>query len=102
MQFTYRQLKQDYFIRDLKRFSVYTVLVDEYSEISDLLARVAANYRRSSIFLSGAAEEYGTWSKTDAETFIHKLSYRLASKRNRLITGFGVGVGGAVIRKLEI
>jgi hypothetical protein len=29
--------------------------------------------------------------------FIHKLSYQLASKRNRLITGFGVGVGGAVI-----
>ena len=28
--FKYRQLKQDYFIRDLKRFSIYTVLVDEY------------------------------------------------------------------------
>ncbi len=96
-EFKYRQLKQDYFVRDLKRFSVYTVLVDEYSEITELLARVAANYRRSSIFLSGAAEEYGTWSRTDAEAFIHKLSYRIASKKNRVITGFGVGVGSAVI-----
>jgi hypothetical protein len=96
-EFKYRQLKQDYFIRDLKRFSVYTVLVDEYSEITELLARVAANYRRSSIFISGAAEQYGTWSRTDAEEFIHKLSYRIASKKNRVITGFGVGVGGAVI-----
>lgn len=96
-EFKYRQLKQDYFIRDLKRFSVYTVLVDEYSEITELLARIAANYRRSSVFISGAAEEYGTWSRTDAETFIHTLSHQLASKKNRLITGFGVGVGGAVI-----
>jgi hypothetical protein len=96
-EFRYRQLKQDYFIGDLKRFSVYTVLVDEYSEITELLARVAANYRRSSIFISGAAEEYGHWSRTDAETFIHKLSHQIAAKKNRVITGFGVGVGGAVI-----
>ena len=96
-EFKYRQLKQHYFISDLKRFSIYTVLVDEYSEITELLARVAANYRRSSIFISGAAEEYGRWSRTDAEAFIHKLSHQIAAKKNRVITGFGVGVGGAVI-----
>ena len=33
-EFKYRQLKQDYFIRDLKRFSVYTVLVDDYPQIT--------------------------------------------------------------------
>ena len=95
--FKYRQLKQDYFIGDLKRFSVYTVLVDEYPQITDLLQRVAANYKRSSIFISGAAEEYGGWSRGDAEGFLHKLSHQIAAKKNRIITGFGVGVGGAVI-----
>ena len=34
-EFKYRQLRQDYFIRDLKRFSIYTVLVDEYSQITN-------------------------------------------------------------------
>jgi len=96
-EFKYRQLKQDYFIRDLKRFSIYTVLVDEYAQITDLLASVAANYKRSSIFISGAAEDYGTWSRADAEGFVHKLSHQIASKKNRIITGFGVGVGSAVI-----
>jgi hypothetical protein len=96
-EFKYRLLKQDYFIRDLKRFGIYTVLVDEYSQITALLERVAASYRRSSIFVSGAAEDYGSWTRADAEAFLHKLSYQLASKKNRLITGFGVGVGGAVI-----
>jgi hypothetical protein len=96
-EFNYRQLKQDYFIRDLKRFSIYTVLVDEYAQITELLARVAANYKRSSIFISGAAEEYGTWSRAEAEGFLHRLSHQIASKKNQIITGFGLGVGSAVI-----
>jgi hypothetical protein len=96
-EFKYRELKQDYFIRDLKRFSIYTVLVDEYAQITDLLASVAATYKRSSIFISGAADEYGAWSRTDAEGFVHQLSHQIASRKNRIITGFGVGVGSAVI-----
>jgi hypothetical protein len=95
--FKYRQLKQDYFIGDLKRFSIYTVLVDEYSQITELLQRVAAVYKRSSIFISGAAENYGSWGRADAEGFLHKLSHQIGAKKNRIITGFGVGVGGAVI-----
>lgn len=50
-------------------------------------------------FISGAAQEHGTWSRTNAEAFMHKLSRHLASKKYRLITGFGVGVGGAVINR---
>jgi hypothetical protein len=96
-EFKYRQLKQDYFVRDLKRFSVYAVLVDEYSQITTLLEGVAARYKHSSIFISGAAEEYGKWNRSDAEEFLHKLSYQIASKKNRIITGFGPGVGGAII-----
>lgn len=96
-EFKYRALMQDYFIRDLKRFSVYTVLVDEYSEITDLLGKLAANYKRSSVFISGAAEEYGTWSRSDAEGFVHNLSQQVAARKNRIITGFGVNVGSAVI-----
>jgi hypothetical protein len=96
-EFKYRQLKQDYFIRDLMRFAVYTVLVDDYSEITTLLERVATSYKQSSIFISGAAHDYGGWKAAAAEEFLHKLSYQIASRRNRIITGFGVGVGGAVI-----
>ena len=95
--FSYRQLKQDYFIRDLKRFSVYSVLVDEYSQITDVLARLTDSFKRSSILISGAAHEYGAWTQPNAEAFVHKLSHQTASKKNRIITGFGLGVGGAVI-----
>jgi hypothetical protein len=96
-EFKYRQLKQDYFIRDLKRFSIYTVLVDEYAQITSLLEKVAAIYKRSSIFISGAAEDYGTWARANAESFLHALSHQVVAKKNRIITGFGVGVGGIII-----
>lgn len=96
-EFKYRQLKQDYFIRDLKRFSVYTVLVDDYPQITVLLDRLAVNYKRASVLISGAAEDYGAWKPTDAQAFLHELSRQIGSKRNRIITGFGVGVGSAVL-----
>jgi len=95
--FKYRKLKLHYFIRDLKRFGVQTVLVAEFQDITKLLKKIASSYKRSSIFISGAAEEFGTLSPTDAQTFLHDLSKQIASQRNRIITGFGLGVGGAVI-----
>lgn len=95
--FKHRELMQHYFIRDLKRFGIQTVLVDEYDGITELLAMIAARYKKSSIFISGAAEEYGSWSRSNAENFLHKLSHQIATKKNRIITGFGIGVGSAVI-----
>jgi len=93
--FKRRELKQHYFIRDLKRFGVQTVLVNDYSDITRLLQAITAQYKRSSILISGAAETYGAWPQPEA--FVHTLSYEFAAKKNRLITGFGIGVGGAVI-----
>jgi hypothetical protein len=96
-RFKYRQLKQEYFIRDLKRFGIQTVLVDDYSDVTRLLEKIAAQYKRSSIFISGAAETYGNWSREEAEGFLHELSRQIAAQKNRVITGFGLGVGSAVI-----
>jgi hypothetical protein len=95
--FQRRELKQHYFIRDLKRFGIQTVLVDEYSDITRLLSEIARSFKRSSIFISGAAADYGTMSPSNAGQFIHSLAHALAAKKNRIITGFGWGVGSAVI-----
>jgi hypothetical protein len=96
-EFKYRQLKQEYFIRDLKRFSIQTALIDDYEQLPSLLGKLAATYKRSSIFISGAAHDYGSWSQAQAEAFLHKLSHHTAAKKNRIITGFGLGVGSAII-----
>ena len=95
--FRHRQLKQDYFIGDLKRFGIFTVLVDEYSEIASLLEKLKARSKPPSVFISGAAVEYAPWTRQAAEEFVNSLGYQLASQKNRIVTGFGAGVGPAVI-----
>lgn len=95
--YTYRQLKQDYFIRDLKRFSVFSILVDSFADITRLLKQLESNFKRTSIFISGSAEIFDPFSPLDAQFFVHELSRRLAESKNRIITGFGYGVGSAVI-----
>lgn len=95
--FKHRRLKQDYFIKDLKRFGVQTVLVNDYAQITELLQKVSARYKRASVLISGAAEEFGTWKRADAERFAHELSFAVASRKNRIITGFGLGIGSPVI-----
>ncbi|MDR4485643.1 MAG: SIR2 family protein [Nitrospirales bacterium] len=97
VDFKHRQLKQHYFIQDLKRFGILTVLVNDYPDITVLLHKLAACYKLSSIFISGAAESYGTWTPKAAEQFLHDLGKEIVSGKNRLITGFGVGVGSAVL-----
>jgi hypothetical protein len=97
VDFTYRQLQQHYFIKDLKRFAIQTVLVDTYEEITALLQRITDTYRRHSVFVSGAAEAYAPWSRDEAEIFLRELSFKLSSSKCRIVTGFGVGVGGSVI-----
>lgn len=95
IDFRHRELKQEYFIADLKRFGVQTVLVKDYGDITRLLERIASNYKRASIFISGAAHDYGGFS--EAPAFLHRLTFQLSSQGNRIISGFGLGVGDSVI-----
>jgi hypothetical protein len=100
--FRHRELKQQYFIRDLKRFNIQTVLVNEYGDITELLRKISKLYKYSSIFISGAAEVYGNLSPIVARSFLFELSKQVALNKNqkyknRIITGFGLGVGDAVI-----
>jgi len=95
--FEYRKRKQDYFVKDLERFNVKTILVDEFSEITELLGRLEKNYKAKTIFISGAAHEYGKMGERDALGFVYKLSQALVSKNMRVVSGFGLGVGSTVI-----
>jgi hypothetical protein len=95
--FVYRKLKQDYFVSDLSRFGIQTVLVSDYNEITVLLKQIEERYKQGSVFISAAAHEFGPWSEREGNEFFHKLSHWLVSSGRRVITGFGVGIGSAVI-----
>jgi hypothetical protein len=96
-EFEYRQLKQDYFIRDLKRKNIQTVEVHTYEDIPSLLEKVATRFKRSSIFVSGAAAEFGSWGPKEVDSFLYDLGASLSAEKNRIITGSGIGIGGPII-----
>lgn len=93
----YRARKQELFIQDLLRFGIKTLLVEDYSVITEILGDLEWAYKRNTIFISGAAHEYGRFEKSDAESFIYFLSKDIAAQGFRIVSGFGLGVGSSVI-----
>ena len=96
-EFEHAQVKQRLAIADLKRFNIKTLLIDDFPDITDILARIERAYRARTILISGSAAEYGEWSAAACETFLRDLSSALVQQGYRLVTGMGLGVGDAVI-----
>lgn len=95
--FKYNLRKQELMVNDLKRYKIKALVVDEYSDITEILEEIENRFRKKTVFISGSAEEYGSWSRNDAQGFIHSLSKNLVSSGFRIVNGFGWGVGSAVI-----
>jgi Sir2- and TIR-associating SLOG family/SIR2-like domain len=94
----YKQTQQALFINDLLRFNVETLLLDSYSQVTDILQNLERIYRTRSVFISGAAHEWGAdWPIERVRALVRGLSKALVKKGYRLVSGFGYGVGSAVI-----
>ncbi|WP_400194250.1 SIR2 family protein [Hymenobacter sp. B81] len=95
--FDYNTRRQQLMLNDLNRFNIQAVMIDDYADITSILAEVERQYKRRTILLSGSAEEYGSYSREEATGFIHKLSGELIKANYTIVNGFGWGVGSAVI-----
>ena len=95
--FKYNLRKQQLMIGDLKRYKINAVLVDEYSDITEILREIEKRFKKKTIFISGSAEEYGSWGRDRAQGFIHQLSKAIIVAGYNIVNGFGWGVGSAVI-----
>lgn len=93
----YERIRQEHQINDLKRFSINTILVDEYSDITAILKRIEQRYRMNTVFVSGSAEVYGAFGEQQTGNLLHDLSKRLIQNKHRVVSGFGVGIGSFVI-----
>lgn len=96
-KFNEDKIKQELKIRDLIRYGINTILIDEYDDITKILERIYLKYKLSNIFISGSADEYGEFERNDAEEFMHNLSKKLIQKKYNIISGFGLGVGSFII-----
>lgn len=96
-EYDYEKRKLSYFIDDLKRFGIKTILIQEYSEITEILQSIKRIYDSRTVYISGAATEYKPEGKDEYEKFISQLSGRLIREGFKIVSGYGLGVGSAVI-----
>lgn len=95
--FEYRQRKEALFAGELLRVGIKTTYVDEFDDITSILKAIEDKHKRRTIFISGAAHDYSPWSQTDSERFVYELSREISKQKFRVISGFGLGIGSAVI-----
>ena len=93
----YKRRKQDFRIEDLRRYGIQPIMVENYSDITEILLEIERRFLKKTTFISGSAEQYGDWGKEQSLKFIHTLSFELILKERRIVNGFGWGVGSAVI-----
>jgi len=95
--YEYLKRKQELFLNDLKRYNIQALIIDDYSEITDILRMIEKSINEDNIFISGSAHSYVPWEEKEAQKFINDLSKRLIEQKKTIISGFGLGVGSYVI-----
>ena len=48
---------------DLKRFSIKVLLIDEFDEVTDILAELVRLYEPRTVFISASAMNYAPWGR---------------------------------------
>ncbi|TGL62028.1 SIR2 family protein [Leptospira sarikeiensis] len=96
-EYEYDKIKFELFVSDLSRFNIKAIRISDYPEITNTLNKIENLYKRKTIFISGAANDYGARKPNDAFLFIHNLSKTLIQEGYKIVSGFGLGVGSSVI-----
>lgn len=95
--FRYAEIKQELRIKDLKRYSITVLLVDNYEDITEILQHIANIVRRRNVFISGSAFDFGDWGETKSFRFSTNLSKAVIKNKNSIVSGFGLGIGSCII-----
>ena len=94
-----KNCKQELRIKDLsQRYDVQAVLLDNWDEITELLEAVESNVKLKRVFISGSAQKFDApWTQEKIEELAKVTAKKLVEKDYRITTGFGLGIGSAVI-----
>ena len=99
-RFIYDSVKQDLRIKDLQRYGIQTILIDDFREITSILLKIKRCCLLKNIFVSGSsAAGYlpSGWDETKFSNFLFKLGRSLVEKGYKIVSGFGLGVGSLIV-----
>ena len=95
--FSYRLKKDELNQKNLLKYGIEIIQVDEFNEITEILRDLNKAYYQNTIYMSGAVADFGKWDQKEAEGFVFNLSGALIHEGYRIVTGYGVGIGNSVI-----
>lgn len=93
----YEKAKQELRSKDLARYGIQTVFVNDYSEITEILRDIETAVKSNNVFISGSADDYADWGRDKAEELARKISESLVKDNFKITSGFGLGIGSSVI-----
>lgn len=97
-EYGYDFARQEMQIENLRYYGIQTVFVNSYDEITEILRKIEKSFKKKRVFISGSSEEYSApWNRNNAEDLAGKLAGALVHEDCRIYSGFGLGIGSAVI-----
>ncbi len=85
--YIYAQVSQSHYIKDLARYNVTVLEIEEFAEITEALRAIEHFYRRKSIFVSGSAEDFSPWGEVAVNDFFRSLGTMLVDNNFRVVSG---------------
>lgn len=85
-------------IEDLRRYGITALMIDDYSEITTILAELNRRASAKNIFVSGSAHTFtGAGGMDRLQKLSAALGKRIIQEGCNLINGFGLGIGREVL-----
>ena len=97
-EYEYALNRQYLQIEDLKRYSIQTLLIDEWDHITLLLLSLVKEYFSRHIFVSGSAHQFGDFGEDRMRDLCLLFGERLIAEGIRLISGMGLNIGDSVVK----
>ena len=95
--YEYQLRSQQHRITDLALYGIRVLLVEDFSEITEMLRRLNRRAHLNDVFVSGSAADYSPRGKGKLEELAIMLGRELFNRGFNLVSGFGLGIGGHVV-----
>lgn len=93
----YERTRLDLRIGDLRRYGIEALMIEEYSEITDILTELNRRVHLRDVLVSGSADVFDPLSELQVSEICRLLGRKLIAEGMNLVSGLGVGIGDKVV-----
>jgi hypothetical protein len=96
-RYDYDRTKLELRTADLKRYGIEALMVEQYSELTAILAELNRRVHLRDVFVSGSANSSEPLGDARLDDLCRRLGRGLIDEGLNLVSGVGLGIGGKVI-----